>query len=549
VRAPLGAKAAYGLAALTGFLYFLAFPGLDLWPFAFVALVPLIVALRGQTLRRAAGLGWTAGFVMTMTGFYWLLEMLEVFSGFPLPLCFLFMCILCAYQGGRIALAGYLAGRAERAGHPTAVVFPLAFVASELLFPLLFPWYYAATLHPVPTLLQTADLGGPYLLGGLLALMNVGVAELVEARLGKRSPSRKVLYAAAGALGFVLLYGLVRVPMVDSATAAAPPVRIGVIQANMPLFERKRAIPTNKELSKQAVANGAELLVWSEGAISQSFDEATFERDIPRAVSKDLGVPAILGGILRRTGERGADGKRRNTYFNTALFSDEKGEIHGRYDKQFLLAFGEYIPFGETFPELYDMSPNSGHFTPGTSIEPFVWGDRRISALICYEDIIPGFVGGIVRHANPDLLVNLTNDAWFGDSTEPWIHFALAKLRAVEHHRYLVRATNSGVSGIIDPVGRVVVHGGTFREESLVGDAHFLRATTGYGLWGDVPAWAAALVVVGLGFWRAKGAPPVAKKAEAPQKPAKAASEEPAPEAKDTPLADEAPRESEAKES
>ena len=120
----------------------------------------------------------------------------------------------------------------------------------------------------------------------------------------------------------------------------------------------------------------------------------------------------------------------KGTYFNTALLADEKGEILGRYDKQFLLAFGEYLPFGETFPVLYDWSPNSGRFTPGTSIEPLVLGEHRISALICYEDILPSFVNKIVAHADPDLLVNLTNDAWFGDSTEPWIHFALAKMRA-----------------------------------------------------------------------------------------------------------------------
>src|SRR6185295_13781396 len=99
---------AYGLAILSGLLYFLAFPGIDLWPLSFVALVPLIVALRRQPARRAAGLGWMAGFTMTMTGFYWLLPMLKVFSGFPTPLCILFMAILCGYQAGRIGLCGWL---------------------------------------------------------------------------------------------------------------------------------------------------------------------------------------------------------------------------------------------------------------------------------------------------------------------------------------------------------------------------------------------------------------------------------------------------------
>ena len=123
-RFPLEPRKAYALAALTGLLYFLGFPGMDVWPLSFIALVPLIVALEGQPPRRSSGLGWLAGFVMTMTGFYWLLEMLQVFSGFATPLCILFMSILCAYQGGRIALLGWLHSRATRRGWPAATAPP-----------------------------------------------------------------------------------------------------------------------------------------------------------------------------------------------------------------------------------------------------------------------------------------------------------------------------------------------------------------------------------------------------------------------------------------
>jgi len=155
---PLPARPAYALSVLSGFLYFVAFPGIDVWPVAFVALVPLIVALRDQPTRRATGLGWAAGFTMTMAGFYWLLEMLRTFSGFPTVVCIGFMAILCAYQGGRIALMGWLYGRATVRGWPAAPVFACAFVASELLYPLLFPWYFGATVHQVPALTQIADL-------------------------------------------------------------------------------------------------------------------------------------------------------------------------------------------------------------------------------------------------------------------------------------------------------------------------------------------------------------------------------------------------------
>lgn len=497
---PLQAGVAYGLAGITGLLYFLGFPGVDIWPLSFIALVPLILALRGQTPRRAAGLGWTSGFVMTMSGFYWLLEMLKVFSGFPLPLCFVFMVLLCGYQGGRIALCGWLYGRAEARGWPPAPVFALAFVASELVFPLLFPWYYGASVHNAPVMMQVADLGGPYLVGLVLVAANLAIAEVIRAflearRTGlglRRHLGLPVVIAGAAIPALAAIYGLVRIRAVDAAVAAAEPVKIGVVQPNLALFDRKDALRIHLKRTQELKQQGAQLVVWSEAAIPRAFREQGYEEAVQREITQKLGVPAVVGTILHRMpaarGERGVS-------FNSALMAAEGGKIVGRFDKQYLLAFGEYIPFGETFPQLYQMSPNSGRFNRGTSLEPLRWNGHSLATMICYEDILPDFVNKLVAAGDPDLLVNLTNDAWFGDSTEPWIHLALAKLRAVEHRRYLVRATNSGVSAIVDPVGRVVVHSGTFREETILGEARWLRATTGYGLLKDVPWYLTTLAI------------------------------------------------------
>ena len=99
------------------------------------------------------------------------------------------------------------------------------------------------------------------------------------------------------------------------------------------------------------------------------------------------------------------------------------------------------------------------------------------------------------------MLVNVTNDAWFGDTTEPWIHLALAQMRAVEHRRYLLRSTNSGVSAIIDPVGRVIAHGGTFKQETVDTIAHWMKGPrTGYEIWGDAPWWISAVAIAFMSF-------------------------------------------------
>ncbi|MFO0756902.1 MAG: apolipoprotein N-acyltransferase [Byssovorax sp.] len=501
----LPAKIAYPLALLCGFLYFLAFPGVDLWPLSFVALAPLIIALRGQSPRRGLALGWLAGFTMTMTGFYWLLEMLKVFSGFPLPLCLLFMAILCAYQAGRIALCGWLYARAERRGWPAAPVFAAAFVVSELVFPLLFPWYYAATLHNMPALLQAADIGGPYLVGALLCAVNLAVAELVLFKREERALDRRLLAAGGAALLFSIVYGVIQVRRTDAKAAIAEPVKVGIIQANQSLFQRNTALRVHVDRTKELKRQGADLVIWSEGGSATVQRESDHEIETQKRLAlKTLGVPTVVGTLLSR------QAKPQNIHFNTALMVNQEGAVVGRYDKEFLLAFGEYIPFGDTFPILYQWSPNSSRFSPGTSVDPLPLGDHKLSALICYEDILPGFVNRVVQRADPDLLVNLTNDAWFGDSTEPFIHFALAKLRAVEHRRYLVRATNSGLSGIIDPVGRTILHGSTFKEESLLGEARYMRATTVYEILGDYPYYALTVAMLWMAFrprWQ-KGAKP-----------------------------------------
>jgi apolipoprotein N-acyltransferase len=303
-----------------------------------------------------------------------------------------------------------------------------------------------------------------------------------------------VLQLAVAVPAIAAVYGYVRLRQVDAAAAVAEPVKVGIVQGNQPLLGRSNGLAVHVARTAELRKEGVDLVVWSEGASARMDRETPDYGEVRRNITSRLGVPTIVGSALARPHEGHA------RFFNTALMADRDGSIKGRYDKQYLLAFGEYLPFGDDFPVLYEMSPNSGHFSPGTSLEPLPFGTHRISALICYEDILPGFVNGMVQHADPDLLVNLTLDTWFGDSTEPWIHLALAKLRAVEHRRYLIRSTNSGVSAIVDPVGRVALHGGTFTQESLIGVAKFMRQTTGYEILGDWP-WrlcAAAILVMAM---------------------------------------------------
>ncbi len=502
-RLPLRLPLAFAAAILSGLLYWLAFPGVDIWPLAFVAWVPLVVALQGQTPMRAALLGLAAGCTMNVAGFIWLQGMLQTFSGFPAPICFLFLLIICAYQGGRIGLLGWLYSRATSRGWAPNAVFAAAFVASELLYPLLFPWSYAATVHQVPVLTQVADLGGPILVGLVLVAPNLGIAEIILARMAGRKVRPLSLAMGGLAVAVACLYGIVRIRTVDASAQSAPQATAGVVQANMGLLEKRsdfaEGLRRHLTMSESLRAQGADFLVWSETSAMRPVRDETYTEEL-RGLGHSIGLPTVFGAVIVKL----VPDARDYVVFNSAISSDKSGTIGGRYDKEYLLMFGEYLPFGDTFPILHKWSPNSGHFTPGTSLDPLplaVGGTtHNVTILICYEDILPGFTNAAVKKGDPELLVNITNDAWFGDTAEPWEHLALAQLRAVEHRRYFVRGTNSGVSAVVDPVGRVVAHSGVMRQETVLAPIHWMRSRTVYELVGDWLWFAVSGLVTFLAF-------------------------------------------------
>jgi apolipoprotein N-acyltransferase len=233
-------RVATALAFATGVAYFAAFPGIELFPLAFIAFVPLFVALRGQSPMRGFWLASLSGFTMNMLGFYWLLDMLRTFSGFPTAICLLLMSILCLYQGFRVGAIGWLYCRAERRGWPAQFAFVVDFAASELLFPVLFPWFFGATVHQLPLLLQTADLGGPILVGLVLVAVNFAVAEPILARLEHRPILPKQIAIPVGLVLLAVVYGAVRMRQVDAEVARAPKARVGLVQANMSLMGKRR---------------------------------------------------------------------------------------------------------------------------------------------------------------------------------------------------------------------------------------------------------------------------------------------------------------------
>jgi apolipoprotein N-acyltransferase len=371
---------------------------------------------------------------------------------------------------------------------------------------MLFEHYYGNGLYRMPILTQIADLGGPEVCTGLVFLVNGALYDLVFARTQKRAMPRIGPAVALAAVLFTVGYGAMRIAQVDAFDAEAERLRLALVQPNLGLFDRWEDPRVGDRIRQMTVRLEDEdptiqLFVWPESAVTYWLDDV---HSVHNTVLRDVHTPVIFGGIRHaEVGERIVDR-------NTAFLADANGRFIGTYDKTYLLAFGEYLPFGEAFPQLYEISPMSGRFSPGASVDPLELprpgGDEddpiRMSALICYEDIVSRFVRHAVDEGHPDFLVNITVDTWFGDTQEPWVHLTLASFRAIEHRRWLVRSTNSGVSAFVDPAGRVVASTETFAQATLVDDVRLgpvggEGATTLYELLGPWLGWL-SLFLTGL---------------------------------------------------
>jgi apolipoprotein N-acyltransferase len=503
VRAPFAA------AASGGVLYFLGYVGYGLWPCLLVFLAPLWWALErlragGGRLRASLLAGLVFGLAAYAGGFQFLWHLVDPFLGGNRPLgAGLWLGYGVWFALGFAAYAG-LFHALRRRGWPVAPAGVAPLVTLEWLQPQIFPLYAGGALASAPAWAQAADLGGPLLLTALVGLANAVAYETwAWRRARRRRPLALWVAALAVALG-VLGYGYRRVAALEAAIRTAPPLRVGLVQANLPVGEKDAlSVRTHRSHLAQTrelhAAGPLDLVVWPESAYLRGI-----RRPLPvsgRPILADLAVPLLFGGNSVR--EEGG----RRLKLNSAFLIGADGTIRDAYDKNLLIPLAEYVPLAGLVPGIGRWLPQAQALSAARDVPALRLGPWRLATPICYEAIRPELVRRMVAESRPHLLVTLANDAWFGDSQEPWIHLALARLRAVEHRRYLVRATNSGVSAIVDPAGRVVARTGVLTRESLRAVVHPLDGRTVYARLGDWPGWVGAvLVAVALACRRGTGA-------------------------------------------
>lgn len=508
----------FGLVTFSGCLWFLACTPFDFSVLAWVAAVPMLWAIdRAPTLRTALLLGWWAGVVETGGGFYWLIELMQRFAGFPSLGATLVFLLFCAARGLIFLIFTALVCSVRRRRRvPMAVLAPVSMAIGELLVPQVFPCgqWISQAWHPL--VIQITELTGPIGVTALLMLVNGALYDV----LSERRRGLPAAIAAASVVAAALLFGAVRMRQVDELIAQAPRLNIGLVQPNFAYAadgdlsreEAVRELAALQEQSRRLERAGADLIVWSEGAYPVNLPRdlaEDFPTDSAAQVRRGFSTAVIIGADTVATAETDA--------YNSALLFDRQGKVAGLYDKVRLLAFGEYIPGIETFPWLRDMLPEgTGRFKagagPGVMTLNTGTDTWRLGAVICYEDLLPGFIRGVGK-LHPNLLVNLTSDSWFGAHSEPWEHLALAVFSAVEVRTAMVRAVNSGVSALIDPNGRLLAT--TYANDPykqprpsdgmLVSAPKMPGGNTLYVAWGNWFTYLCMLVFVVIGAYATRG--------------------------------------------
>ncbi len=522
-------RAAWLPAAISGVLLALAFPYPDLHALVWVALVPVIVAAGGGGAWRRWSAGFVTGFLWRLGSLYWIAHVMINYAGMSAPVGAAVAGLLAAWLALSTGVVLLLAPIALRRGIGGAAVFAAAWVSLEYLqtiLPFGFPWSllgYASGRSPL--MMQAADLAGVWGLSFAAVFVNVAIAQRIV--VGRRALSSAV--AAAALVVAIAGYGAVRLaaaPVVGNAPSpAAAAVRVATVQGNVEQGriwdpdELDAILANHVDMSLEAIAAGADLIMWPESSVP-----------VRGGLEADPSTRAMLAELARRHDttlvvgsphyETGPAGEWEVT--NASFLVAADGEWTLRYDKVHLVPWGEYVPVSWLFRFVAPLVEAVGSFRRGAvDQELFADPDAGIppfAMAICYEIVFPDHVRRQVARG-ATFLVTITNDAWFGATSAPYQHFSMAQMRAVETRRYLVRVANTGISGFVDPWGRVIESTALNEPALLLGEIWPSEEITLYVAVGDVlPRFCVVLALGGVVFYRRRSSvlsqPPTARSVE-----------------------------------
>ena len=489
-------------AALSGVLMFLSFPKFGNGLIAWFALVPLFYALNGETPSQGFKSGFIAGFVAHAGIFYWISFVVVDYGHLPLYVGIMVMLLLSAYLS--IYTACFAAGVVflQRRWNGFLLIAPLSWTVLEFIRSHIFtgfPWgNLAYSQYLNHKIIQIADITGIYGISFVIVLVNLVVFETLKAGIANRRAAGKILFTVAVVL-LTIFYGYFRVAEMEDSLAKTPCTEIALIQGNIdqsikwdPLYQNK-TIDIYNTLSVDSGLEKGGVLVWPETAAPFFFEQPGFLRKRVIDVAVKSGCSLLFGS------PRHEEDDGEIFYMNSAYLVQPNGTVSGRYDKVHLVPYGEYIPLKSVFPFIDKFVTAIGDFRPGRGFIPLVNGDRRFGVLICYEGIFPEAARAYKRRG-ADLLINITNDAWFGKSSAPYQHLSMTVFRAVENRLYLVRAANTGITAFIDPLGAINAQTALFTKTFLKGKVKFIDKRTFYAAYGNIFVYLCFLLLIASEF-------------------------------------------------
>jgi len=480
------------LSLLSGILLIFSFPHFDLEFLAWFALVPLFLSVEGNGLRRSFELGVMTGLISFLGILYWIIVAVHTYGNVPLIPSGLILLLLVAYLSLFIGAFAFLTRLIQiRSGLQTVLFAPLLWVGLEYLRTFLltgFPWAelgYSQYLNL--SFIQIADVTGVYGISFVIVLVNATLFALLRQWSKRTFPIREVIFTALILFG-LFIYGYLKTEIVARQAIQNPALKIGLVQGNIDQSVKwdksfqKETLKTYERLSSIVAEEKPDLIIWPETATPFFFQDAEEYQPMILEIPKKSNAFLLFGAPSYKV-EKG-----KVNHYNSAYLVSPSGELVGKYDKIHLVPFGEYVPMQRFLFFIGSLGEGIGDFKPGKEIFNFSLPQGKFGVLICFEIIFPDLCRRFVK-GGANFLVTITNDAWFGRTSAPYQHFSMAVFRAVENRVFVARAANTGITGFIDPTGRILREGRIFTEEAISGTIRLSNQKTFYTLYGDIFAW------------------------------------------------------------
>ena len=491
----------YFPALTSGLFLTLSFPETGLPYLAFYDLVQWFVSLQSMSPKESFYSGLITGLFFFLSLIYWIVPTVHIYGGLNLVLAIATHSLLCFYLALYPATFAFLLKKID----PESVFAPL--LASCLWTSLEYIRTYAFTGFSWGTLgysqyknlslIQIADFSGVYGVSFLIVLLNYLPATIwvmiKKGILQKKHfiPAAYTLFLVAGAY----FYSIQKINTIDVQIKTAQKTTIMVVQGNIKqdlkwdAAFKARTIKKYVHLSNAALKTNPELVIWPETALPfyYGFDRALSNR-VDQCV-RSLKTNFLVGSPAFKSE------KNQIRFYNRAYMLNRFSIVTGTYDKHHLVPFGEYVPLGDYLKFLGKITAQAGDFSTGdTTFTPLKFNDHKTGVMICFEILFPSIASQFVKNG-ADILTTITNDAWFGDTSAARQHFSIAVFRAVENRRTVARAANTGISGFIDPKGKILETTVLFTEKTVTRQVPALNRISFYTKYGDIFAMGSIVAI------------------------------------------------------